>query len=193
MASRKLCHYFEAHKKECSQTEVSTTYSTTQKTSARIFKWATKLSGYNIVFESRSSIKSQVLADFIVAWTGPSPSNHLDLETLWTIHCDGAWCHARVGAATVIIDLSGTKYKYAARLSFDIKTDKCTNNIVEYEAVILGLCKLRALDVKTCIAKTNSKVVASQIEKDYTAREPVLLQYLSVVRSLERRFKGFTI
>ena len=36
-----------------------------------IAKWAAELSGYNIMFEPRTAIKSQVLADFIVDWTGP--------------------------------------------------------------------------------------------------------------------------
>jgi hypothetical protein len=44
-----------------------------------------------------------------------------------------------------------------------------------------------------CIVKTDSKVVASQIKKDYSAKESVLMQYLSVVRSLEKQFKGFTL
>ena len=45
----------------------------------------------------------------------------------------------------------------------------------------------------TCIVKTDSKVVVDQIEKDYPAKEPVLMQYLSAVRSLEKQFKGFTL
>jgi ribonuclease HI len=44
-------------------------------------------------------------------------------------------------------------------LSFALETDKCTNNIAEYKAIILGLCKLRALSIRTCIVKTDSKVV----------------------------------
>jgi hypothetical protein len=65
----------------------------------------------------------------------------------------------------------------------------CTNNKV----VILGLRKLRALGVTTCIIRTDSKVVAGQIEKEYSAKEPMLMQYLTVVRSLEKQFKGFTL
>jgi ribonuclease HI len=59
-------------------------------------------------------------------------------------------------------------------------------NIVEYEVVILGLHKLRALGVNTCIIWTDSKVLAGQIEKEYSAKEPVLMQYLTAIRSLER-------
>jgi ribonuclease HI len=63
-------------------------------------------------------------------------------KKVWTIHCDGAWCHAGAGAAAIITSLTSVKYKYAMRLSFALEFDRCTNNIAEYEAVILGLRKL---------------------------------------------------
>jgi hypothetical protein len=47
--------------------------------------------------------------------------------------------------------------------------------------------------VTTCIIKIDSKVVAGQIEKDYSAKDPALLQYLTAVCSLEKEFKGFTL
>jgi ribonuclease HI len=112
---------------------------------------------------------------------------------VWTIHCDGAWCHAGVGAAAIITSPTGIKHRYAARLSFALESDRCINNIAEYEAIILGLRKLRALGVTTCIVKTDSKVVVGQVEKEYSAKDPTLMQYLTVVHSLERQFKGFTL
>jgi ribonuclease HI len=112
---------------------------------------------------------------------------------VWTIHYDGVWCHAGAGTATIITSPTGVKYRYAARLSFALESDRCTNNIAEYEAVILGLRKLRALGVTTCIVRTDSKVVVGQVEKEYSAKDPTLMQYLTCVRSLERQFKGFTL
>jgi ribonuclease HI len=112
---------------------------------------------------------------------------------VWTIHCDGAWCHAGAGAAAIITSPTGIKHRYAARLSFALESDRCTNNVAEYEAVILGLRKLRALGVTTCIIKTDYKVVAGQVEKEYSAKDPALMQYLTAIRSLERQFKGFTL
>jgi ribonuclease HI len=50
-------------------------------------------------------------------------------------------------------------------LQFKIETDKCSNNIAEYEEVLLGFCKLRALGVLHYIVKIDSKVVASQTDK----------------------------
>jgi ribonuclease HI len=88
---------------------------------------------------------------------------------------------------------TGVKHRYAARLRFALESDRCTNNIAEYEAVILGLRKLRALGVTTCIVKTDSKVAVGQVKKEYSARDPTLMQYLTTVRILERQFKGFTL
>jgi ribonuclease HI len=71
------------------------------------------------------------------------------------------------------------------RLQFNKETDKCTNNIIEYEAILWGLRKLRAIGVQRCILHTDSKVVAGQIEKECISREPTLEKYLALVRRME--------
>jgi ribonuclease HI len=193
MASRKLRHYFEAFKVRVTTDRGLGELFRNPEASVRIAKWAAELSKYHITFEPRIAIKSQVLADFIVDWTGSARQQEEPSEKVWTIHCDGAWCHVGAGAAAIITSPTGVKHRYAARLSFALESDRCTNNIVEYEAIILGLRKLKALGVTTCIIKTDSKVVAGQIEKDYSAKDPALLQYLTAVRSLEKQFKGFIL
>jgi hypothetical protein len=160
MASRKLRHYFEAFKVRVTSDRGLSELFRNPDVSVRIAKWAAKLSGYHITFEPRTAIKSQVLADFIVDWTGPITQPDRPAEKVWTINCDGAWCHAGAGAPAVITSPTGVKHRYAARLSFALECDKCTNNVAEYEAIILSLRKLRALGVTTCIIKTDSKVVA---------------------------------
>jgi ribonuclease HI len=193
MASRKLRHYFEAFKVQVTSDRGLGELFRNPEASVRIAKWAAELFGYHITFEPRTAIKSQVLADFIVDWTGPITQPNTSVEKVWTIQCDGAWCHAEAGAAAVITSPTGVKHRYAARLSFALESDRCTNNVAEYEADILGLRKLRALGVTTYIIRTDSKVVAGQVEKDYAAKDSALMQYLAAVRSLERQFKGFTL
>jgi hypothetical protein len=73
---------------------------------------------------------------------GPTRQQEESPEKVWTIHCDGVWCHTRAGAVAIITSPTGVKYRYAARLSFALESVRCTNNIAEYEAVILGLRKL---------------------------------------------------
>jgi hypothetical protein len=186
MSSRKLRHYFEAFKVRVTSDRGLSELFRNPEASVRIAKWAAELSGYHINFEPRTAIKSQVLADFVVDWTRPITQPELPAEKVWTIHCDGTWCHAGAGAAAVITSPTGVKHRYAARLSFALESDRCTNNIAEYEAVILGLRKLRVLGVTTCIIRTDSQVVAGQVEKDYGAKDPALMQYLAAIRSLER-------
>jgi ribonuclease HI len=78
-------------------------------------------------------------------------------------------------------------------LQFSSEADKCTNNIVEYEAILLGLRKLRAIGVQRCTLRTDSKVVAEHVKKECITREPTLEKYLALVRRMESYFKEFTI
>jgi hypothetical protein len=149
MASRRLHHYFEAFKVRVTSDRGLGELFRNPEVSVRITKWAAELSGYHITFEPGTAIKSQVLADFIVDWTGPITQSDTLAEKVWTIHCDGTWCHAGAGAAVVITSPTGVKHRYVARLSFALESDRCTNNVEEYEAVILGCRKLWALGVTT--------------------------------------------
>jgi hypothetical protein len=175
MASRKLRHYFEAFKVQVASDRGLGELFRNPEASVRIAKWAAELYGYHITFEPRTAIKSQVLTDFIVDWTGPTRQQEEPSEKVCTIHCDGAWCHAGAGTTAIITSPTGVKHRYAARLSFALESDRCTNNIAEYEIVILGLHKLKALGVTTCIVKTDSKVVAGQVDKEYSAKDPALM------------------
>jgi hypothetical protein len=65
--------------------------------------------------------------------------------------------------------------------------------IVEYEAILLGLRKLRAIVVQTCVLGIDSKVVSGQIDKECIAREPTLERYLALDRRMESYFRGFTV
>jgi hypothetical protein len=77
---------------------------------------------------------------------------------------------------------------YAARLDFS-----CTNNIAEYEALLLGLCKLKAMGIRRAILKTDSQVISGHIDKSSKARDLKLEKYLDTVQRLEASFKGFSI
>jgi hypothetical protein len=69
MATRKLRHYFEAHKATVLTDQSLNDLFINKEASSRIAKWATKLSEHTIDFGKRSAIMSQVLADFVIDWT----------------------------------------------------------------------------------------------------------------------------
>jgi ribonuclease HI len=157
----------------------------------KIGKWAMELLEHVIDFEKRSAIKSQVLADFIADWTESSSyTEGIVIDMLWQVYCDRAWGVSGAGAAVILKSLLSIRLRYVARLQLTTEADKCSNKIVEYEVVLLGFCKLRAMGVQHCILKTDSKVIASQIEKECITRDETLERYLAAVQRMENFFKG---
>jgi hypothetical protein len=80
MSSRKLCHYFEAHKIMVVSNQPLYDVFNNREVSSRISKWASELSEFYIYFKRRTTIKSQVLADFTTDWTSPTFEEEAPIE-----------------------------------------------------------------------------------------------------------------
>ena len=115
-------------------------------------------------------------------WTSPTFEAKAPIEP-WTIHCDGAWCNEGVGIAAIIQSPSGAKQRYAACLEFS-NPDPCTNNTTEYEALLLGLRKMKALGHPNFVIKSDSKVITDHVEKESEAKKPEMKMYLEAVRAM---------
>jgi hypothetical protein len=140
MAARKLRHYFEGHRIRVVTNEPLNDLFANREASTRIIKWGAELSEYIVDFERRSAIKSQVLADFVVDWTSPAQNSEEEIPIPWIVQCDGAWCHKGVRISVVVTSPAGVVIRYAARLIFT-NNEHSTNNITEYEALLLALRK----------------------------------------------------
>ena len=90
--------------------------------------------------------------------------------------CDGSWGTFGAGAAAILISPSKIKTCYTARLEFNF-----TNNIAEYEAVVLGLQKLKAMGIRRAILKSFSQVITGHVDKSSRARDLKLEKYLDTV------------
>ena len=138
MAARKLRHYFQSLKIKVPTSFPLRDMFENREASGRIGKWATLLASHTIDFVPRSAIKSQVLVDFVADWTPSAPSqNPPVIEVIWQLECDRAYCKNSSGASAILTAPSGTQLKYAARLDFP----GYTNNVAEYEGLLLGLRK----------------------------------------------------
>jgi ribonuclease HI len=84
------------------------------------------------------------------------------------------------GVVAVLISPSKMKTSYAAKLEF-----QCTNNIVEYEAVLLGLRKLKAMGIRRAILTSDSEGITGHADKISRARDPKLEKYIDTVRRME--------
>jgi hypothetical protein len=68
-----------------------------------------------IDFEKRTTIKSQVLVDFIADWTEPSSyTEGTIVDTPWQVYCAGAWGVSGAGSMAILKSPSGIKLRYAA-------------------------------------------------------------------------------
>ncbi|XP_020192337.1 uncharacterized protein [Aegilops tauschii subsp. strangulata] len=67
--------------------------------SGRVAKWALELAGHTILYEPRTTIKSQALADFLVDWTETQASNNgAEYEAL--VH--GLWLAKELGIRRIL-------------------------------------------------------------------------------------------
>jgi ribonuclease HI len=189
MASRKLRHYFQAYHIIVPSSQPLKDVMRNREATGRIGKWVAELNEFSIDYVHRASIQSQALADFIVDWTPGAQGEETTKDTeVWTLFCDGSWGTFGAGAAALLVAPSKVKTCYATRLDFS-----CTNNIAEYEALLLGLRKLKAMGIRRVVLKTDSQVISDHIDKSCKARDPRLDKYLYTVRRIEASFEGFSV
>jgi ribonuclease HI len=189
MASRKLWHYFQAYHIIVPSSQPLKDIMRNKEATRKIGKWAVELNEFTIDYVHRSSIQSQALADFIVDWTPGAQGEEATKDAeAWTMFCDGSWGTFGAGAAAVLVAPSKVKTCYAIKLDFN-----CTNNIAEYEALLLGLRKLKAMGIRRAILKTDSQVISGHVDKSSKTRDPKLEKYLDAVRRLEASFEGFFV
>jgi ribonuclease HI len=199
VASRKLRHYFQAHK-----IVVVTSYPLrailhNSNATGNIAKWAAELAGFQLDFQPRHAIKSHVLADFVAELT-PAPSvpggpgdgsdpPRQEVRALvftgphWTLFFDGSARSKRAGAGVVLIDPCGEQLKYMVHLDFE-----ATNNMTEYEALIFGLTAALSLGVRELLVKGDSQLIIRQVRGECCCNNPQLAAYLIHVKRLEKDF-----
>ncbi|PKI60748.1 hypothetical protein CRG98_018868 [Punica granatum] len=148
-----------------------------------IAKWRCQLTEYDIEYVSRTSVKGQAIADLLAEFSidDYTPINsgfpdegilqvNVEEETPgWNMYFDGAVNSTGSGIGAVLISLKGRHFPIAAKIDFP-----CTNNIVKYEASILGLQAAIDLKVK---------------ELEWKTRDPKLVPYHEYLEELVENFE----
>jgi ribonuclease HI len=95
-----------------------------------------------------------------------------DPTGLWTLRFDGA-CNANGnGAGVLLVSPKGKQSPYRFKLEFS-----CTNNVAEYEALILGLDTTRKMGMKLIQIFGDSDLIVNQEKGSCQTRHPRLRQY----------------
>nr|GEV60338.1 reverse transcriptase domain-containing protein [Tanacetum cinerariifolium] len=132
----------------------------------------------------RTSVKGQILADFLIEMPGENPQAAPAAETQqesWTLFTDGSSCVEGSGARLILTNPEGIEFTYAIRFQF-----AASNNEAEYEALIAGLRIVARMGVKDVhvlveVLKDKSikeKEVATVIEEDGPTWMTPIVDYL---------------
>nr|GEX64708.1 reverse transcriptase domain-containing protein [Tanacetum cinerariifolium] len=137
----------------------------------------------------RTSVKGQILADFIVEHPEDDPSDtpiedEEEFLNPWILFIDGSSCIDSL----ILTNPKEMEFTYSLRFRFN-----ATNNEVEYEALVAGLRIAEQMRVKNLQANVDSRLVANQVNKTYIAKEPGMIKYLEKVKTLTNTFKEFSI
>ncbi|GKV49152.1 hypothetical protein SLEP1_g55918 [Rubroshorea leprosula] len=155
--------------------------------SGRLIKWAVELGEFEITFQQRSAIRAQALADFIVECT-PCPSTSNPEPNDWTLYVDGASSSKGSGAGALLIGPEGYRSEHALKFNFD-----ATNNMAEYEALLLGLQLALELKISAIQVYSDSQLVVNQINSICEVVDPVMVKYVALVAELKCKFQKFCL
>ncbi|KAK1649157.1 hypothetical protein QYE76_066962 [Lolium multiflorum] len=187
-SSRKLRHYFQEHPMTVvSKAPLSTIINNSDAT-GRVAKWGIELSAFDINYEARTAIKSQVLADFIADWTEAPEGTPVPEPEAWVMHFDGSKQHQGSGAGVTLKSPTGEELQYVLQIHFE-----ATNNMAEYEALLHGLRIAKEIGIKHIICCGDSDLVAQQVAGTWNARNSVMAAYRDEVDEIAKCFLGYEV
>jgi hypothetical protein len=120
VTARRLRQYFQSHKVIIKTDHPIKQVLKKPDLAGRMVAWSIELSEFDITFSPRGSIKSQVLADFVLEMTSP-PEEEGKLP--WTLSVDGASNIRGSGAGVVLEGPDGVLIEQSLRFAF-----KASNN-----------------------------------------------------------------
>ncbi|XP_020979186.1 uncharacterized protein LOC110271887 [Arachis ipaensis] len=104
----------------------------------RLGKWMLALTEFNLQYVLAKAVKGQVIADFLVDNSNnlnDQGANVLDIKVdYWKLYFDGSKHKDGAGVGILIISPEGIPLEFLFELKYP-----CSNNMAEYEALILGL------------------------------------------------------
>nr|GEX28152.1 reverse transcriptase domain-containing protein [Tanacetum cinerariifolium] len=158
---------------------------------ARLQKWSIMLGEHNITYRTRTSVKGQILADFLIKMSGdasqavPAAATR---EEPWMLFIDGSLCVDGSGAGLILTNPEGVEFTYTLKFQFT-----ASNNEAEYEALVAGLRIAMQMGVKNVQVNVDSKMVANQVLGTYVSKEDNVIKYLEIVQGLISGFTTFSI
>ena len=148
----------------------------------RIVKWAMELCLFSLDFQSRTTVKSQALVDFIAEWTDP---NEPSVSDHWSMFFDGSLNINGADAGILFVLPNKDKLRYILRILFPV-----SNNVAEYEACLHSIRLAVELGVKRLYVHGDSAIVINQLNKEWDTTHEKMYLYCKEIRKWESNFYG---
>ncbi|XP_056695837.1 uncharacterized protein [Spinacia oleracea] len=183
-AIQKLKHYMQAHTVHVISKADPIKYILSRPVlSGRLAKWVVLIKQYDIVYVPQKSVKGQAIADFFADHPVPPewelsvdlPGEdvfYIDVLPPWEMYFDGAARQDGAGAGVVFL----SPEKHVLTYSF-VLTQLCSNNMAEYQALILGLQMAVGLGLKDLDIYGDSQLVISQLLGEYEVKKEDLIPH----------------
>jgi len=160
----------------------------------------------DMLFVLQKAIKGQALADFLAARPIPKSSKlHKDIpdetfefnmtleDEVWQIFFDRA---SRTSPEGKIIDGVGVVFispqNHVPPRAFSFTTP-CSNNVAEYNAMLISLQIANEMGVQYVEAYGDSKLIVNQVKGEYEVQHEDLVPYYHTVIRMANSFDGFYI
>ncbi|XP_016195951.1 uncharacterized protein LOC107637006 [Arachis ipaensis] len=158
----------------------------------RLEKWMLALTEFNLQYVPTKAVKGQVITDFLVDNSkdlNDKGANIVDVEVnYWKLYFDGSKHKDGAGVGILIISPEGIPSEFLFKLKYP-----CSNNVAEYEALILGLEILidkGALEVQIL---GDSQLVLKQLSKEFKCNSETLQKHLVIAWELLTSFRKISL
>ena len=185
MAAKKLKHYFQEHPITVVCAAPLSEIIGNQDATGRVAKWAIELAAHTILYEPRTAIKSQVLADFLVDWAETQYLPPAPDSTHWKMHFDGSKMRGGLGAGIVLTSPKGDRLDYVLQIHFT-----ASNNVAEYEALVHGIRLAKEMGIRRILCYGDSDLVVQQVSGTWDAKDANMASYRFLVQQLAGYFEG---
>src|SRR4051812_47650145 len=186
MTSRKVTHYFDEHLITIVSSAPLVDILNNPGATGRVAEWNIELSPRDLQFKHPTSIKAQVLPDFLVDWTEVQTPAPPDLSNSWSMFFDGSKRQQGAGAGVVLISPKGTKLKYVLQINFS----HASNNEAEYEGLLHGMRMAKTCGTTRLIIYGDSNLVVQQTMRNCDAIADNMAAYQKLYNALEGSFDG---
>jgi ribonuclease HI len=123
------------------------------------------------------------LADFVAESSAPTTLPKFEVDDRWLVYVDRVASYKGSEIGVTMIVSQGEAVNYAMQLLF-----MASNNIAEYEALLVGLSFAKSVGARRVVVYSDSQLAVNQISGIYEAKDRKIKKYLEELQRIYAEF-----